>query len=412
MDRKASEGGVPPGTQDMERSEKVWQVCVIVIAGLVAALGYHQYQAHYLGAGYPFDTFLFRPEVTFSDFFDIFAPVQAGSPLSSKLAVYFPFAYVPLYPLIWLTPGIALAVVLLLFSACTFHFFWRRLGFLKGARRLVAAFTLAFATYPFLFCVSRANLEMIVLLFTFLFVALFERGKYVAAGSALACAIAMKLYPGVLGVLLLQRRRYKAAAVTAAVTLVLTLAAAASFPGGVRGSVELLANNLHHFREDYALTARSTQFSASYFSVVKLFGAAAGADIGVWARSAWLAYTIFCLAAFSAIVVFILRWDCELWKQVALLAICAVVLPEVSFDYRLIHMLVPLGLFLSAPAGSARDDRVYATLFGLLLIPKAYVPLGYDLTISVFLNPLLMTLMAGYIIWSRLRARARDVEVA
>jgi hypothetical protein len=396
----------------MQGSEKAWALCSIVLLGLLAAISYHAVVAWAFDAGYPSNTFLYRPHLHFSDFYDIFRPVQMGSPLGSQAAVYFPFAYVPLYPLIWMSPQAALVTTTTVFAAGTFYFVWRKLDSLSAGSRGVAAAILTFASYPFLFAVTRGNLEMIVLLFLFGFIALFERGKYLAAGALLACATAMKLYPGVYGVLLLQRRQYKASALTAALTLVLTLLAASTFPGGISGTALRLVGNLEFFKEHYILSAGTIYFSSGYFSVLKLFVRIAGFDVPLVMEALRLPYAVLSIAAFAAITLFILRTDGPLWKKAALLCFAMILLPEVSFDYRLAHILLPLGLFVAAPPGDVRHDRLYALLFGLLLIPKAYAPIGFEVTLGVVANPLLMTLMMAHILWTGWRPGVEQKQAA
>jgi hypothetical protein len=387
----------------MQRSQKVWQICTILLVGLLVSISYHLTVHTAIGARYPLNTFLFRPEANFSDFLDIFRPVQQGSPVSSKLAVYFPFAYIPLYPLIWMAPADALKTVLVLFSTVIFYFFWKNLNFLSMRERIVATIIMSFCTYAVLFCVTRANLEMITICFIMGFLALFKRGKYHSAGFLLACATAMKLYPGVFGVLLLKRRQYKASALTAVATLVFTLGAAAVFPGGIPGTLQLLSVNLEYFKNEYILSPGAIQFSSNYFAVVKLLLLRAGLDVAMWAQALLIPYTLLCLALFGFVVVYILTRERILWKQVCLLSILVITLPEVSFDYKLIYMLLPLGLFISAPPGHAAEDHLYGALFALILIPKAYLPVGHEITLSVVLNPFLMTLMMAHILWAGLR---------
>lgn len=388
----------------MLQTQKVRLVCAILIAGMVIALVYHGFVGLVLHRGYPSDTFLFRPWLRFSDFSDSIAPVREGSPYANRLSIYFPFSYLILYPLALIRVRYALALLLLLFSGCTFAFFWRSVTSLGGKWRVAAAAVLTFGTYPFLFCIDRANLEMLVLLLTFWFVAAVARGKFLTASVPLACAIAMKLYPGVLGVLLLQRRQYKAAALTAILTVVLTVGAAAAFPGGVSPTFHLLANNYHRFGDEYVLSPKTVPFSSNYFALVKLVTALLGGNVIATARAALTPYGIASLLLFSGVCLFIMSRELALWKQAVLLLAMAILLPQVSFDYRMIHLLVPLGLFIVAPPGRTRDDRVHAALFGLLLIPKAYGPLGSETTVGVILNPLLLTALMGHIIWTGLFA--------
>lgn len=396
----------------MRASEKAWALCSIVLLGLLAAISYHTLVAWVFDAGYPSNTFLFRPNLHFSDFYDIFRPVQQGSPLGSKAAVYFPFAYVPLYPLIWMSPRAALLITISLFCGATFYFIWRKLDFLRPAGRGIAAAILTFASYPFLLAVTRGNLEMVVLIFLFGFIVMFERGKYLAAGAFLACATAMKLYPGVYGVLLLQRRQYKASALTAALTLIFTLGAASSFPGGIPGTAERLLTNLAFFKEHYILSAGTIYFSSGYFPVVKLLVRVAGYDVPLVLDTLRMPYAILSIAAFAAITAFILYTKPVLWKQACLLCFAMILLPEVPFDYRLTHILLPLALFVAAPPGNVRHDRFYALVFGLLLIPKAYAPIGFEVTLGVVVNPFLMTLMGAHILWTGWHAAGEQKQAA
>lgn len=390
----------------MDRSEKVWAVCSIICGGLLIAILYHCYVGIALGSGYPSNTFFFRPELVFSDFYDIFFPVQQGNPVGSRSSVYFPFAYVPLYALIGFYPTNALRITVILFASGVFYFFWCKLHFMKIRQRLASAMIMAFLTYPFMFCIHRGNIEMIVLLFVLGFFVMLGRREHFTAGAFLACATAMKLYPGALGVLLLQRRQYKASVLTGVLTVVLTLASAATFPGGIRGTLDALQENLQYFYDYYILSGERIYMSSSYFSVLKLSAAMFGEDARAFSSYILPGYTAACIVIFSTIVLYTIRYERLLWRQASLLCFAMILLPEVSYDYKLIHILVPLGLFVSAPPGRLNEDRFYAALLGALLIPKAYAPIGQEITIGVLLNPLLMTTMIVRIIWSGLRAKS------
>ena len=97
----------------------------------------------------------------------------------------------------------------------------------------------------------------------------------------------------------------------------------------------------------------------------------------------------------------------RLWEQVTLLTVALVVLPSSSGDYRLLHFLVPLALFLRLGAGS-RLRWWYAVLFALLLVPKAFVLLRPDGTnLGVVLNPLVMLLLAAMVVGTGVARLAR-----
>jgi hypothetical protein len=110
------------------------------------------------------------------------------------------------------------------------------------------------------------------------------------------------------------------------------------------------------------------------------------------------------LIAFALISLFIVLKEKEFWKRVSLLVFMMLLLPQVTFDYKMIHLYIALMLFLNSHKQS-QYDILYAILFGLLLIPKDYFLIKPDISIAVFLNPLLMLMIAGTILLDRTARR-------
>ena len=115
------------------------------------------------------------------------------------------------------------------------------------------------------------------------------------------------------------------------------------------------------------------------------------------------------------IALYIIKREDDLWKQAALLVCTFNLLPYVSGDYRLIHLFLPLLLFVNSKERS-RFDILYTILFGLLLIPKAYLVFkgirsdsGFsDVSISVVINPLLMIILTLTILYEGMRKRSLE----
>src|SRR5262249_54398156 len=64
----------------------------------------------------------------------------------------------------------------------------------------------------------------------------------------------------------------------------------------------------------------------------------------------------------------------SLWRALTLITVTVLLVPGVSYDYRLVFLLIPFSFFLR----SAQPDRLTACIacvFGLLFAPKYY---GYD----------------------------------
>jgi hypothetical protein len=92
------------------------------------------------------------------------------------------------------------------------------------------------------------------------------------------------------------------------------------------------------------------------------------------------------------LAIYVIFIEKELWKKFALAIIAFCLLPLVSCDYKLIHMLIPMLMFINSKR-SSKLDIIYALIFALLLIPKNY-HLFLQIYDGVILDPLLLiTLM-------------------
>lgn len=391
----------------MKIAERVRAVCSVVILGLVIAALYHQLFGH----SFPSNTFLYDPNERYEDFHHINDFVRAGNPYGSDLCVYFPFAYVPLYALRPLGREASLWTFILASSAAMFAWMYSRLRALGPARAALASAGIVFLSYPYLFWADRANLESLVFVALAAFFTLLDRRPRWAA-LALGAAAAIKLYPAVFGVLYLRKRDLRSAALAAVSALVLSVVPAALYPGGLRISIALLLKYLLNFKHYYILKSAGLHYSHSYYSWMKLVA---------WFGLGWRwspddlqplqrYYTLGSLVLFALVVVYVLRIDAVRWRQVALLTFVTLLLPQVSFDYKLIHLFFPLALFLERN-DPAPTDRRNAELFGLLLIPKAYGVVHGTVTGSVLLTPVLMTAFAAMIVAQGFSDRAEGARL-
>jgi hypothetical protein len=390
--------------------EKTRALCIIIVCGLLAAMAYHAVVGLVFGVKYPGNTFLFNPDIRFSDFYWIFESVQTGSPLSGKLSLYFPFAYLPLFPLAHLTWQVAYVVMLAFFVGSLFYFFWLRLAFLQPWPRIAAATIIPLLSAGVLFAIDRGNIDQLVLVFTLAFFGLFARGRYGWSAVPLAAAIAMKAYPGALGVLLLLRRQYKAAALTGVLTIVLTLGASALYPGGVTKTYQLWQARAAFLQTEYVANPVMHASSLSYLSIIKILSRVFGLDFAGNSGLVLLCYSVASAAIFIIVLAYIMLRESELWKQVYLLTFLLMVLPQVSFDYKLIYLMLPIALFLNASPGRRDDDIFYIGMLGILLIPKAYYPLDSETKISGVLNPFALTAIAAHIMWVGVRRPRAERE--
>jgi len=115
------------------------------------------------------------------------------------------------------------------------------------------------------------------------------------------------------------------------------------------------------------------------------------------------------------------------WKKITLLTIYMLLIPYVTNDYKLIFLFIPIWLFVNAEKSSQENnsnkpvnkvvknsDLWYVILFGLLFIPKsivlltpAFSPTSHYST-SIIINPLIMILIAGLIIFEQFYAEKKS----
>lgn len=79
-------------------------------------------------------------------------------------------------------------------------------------------------------------------------------------------------------------------------------------------------------------------------------------------KTVLLPYLIFSMAMFGIVTAYITRYETVLWKKVSLLVMCMNLLPYTSTDYKLLHLFIPLFLFINHQKED-KWDLVYIVLF-------------------------------------------------
>ncbi|MFH1620276.1 MAG: hypothetical protein ABIG11_10310, partial [bacterium] len=258
----------------------------------------------------------------------------------------------------------------------------------------------------------------------YVFITLFIYFYYFAkrpnlAVFSLASAIAMKVFPAMLLVLFIRERDYKNLLKTALLSVVLTLGALALAKGGMRENWSFFSVMQAKYFTQYILGTSTAccglAFGHSIFGILRLLCAhyspqSYAAHIGTLLP----VYNIFVAVYALVISAYVIFYERALWKQVALLVLTFNLLPYVSADYKLIHLFIPVLLFIKAP--DTGNSRSYCVLFALMLIPKSIYQFkglisdsGYaDISSSIILNPLLMLLISALIIWEGGRELVRQ----
>jgi hypothetical protein len=388
----------------LDRDQKINLIALIVLVGFGASVAYHYVLGAYLGMDYPYSTFLSRPPARFLDLL-IFSGKLSSVP-SNGMMNYPPFTYLVIYPFSVLPKWLALGLFLVAFAGCFLYVAARNLrqaSALATARNVVI---LGLLSYPFLFTADRANLEWVVFLLLYLFITCYTQERRFLSSLFLALAISLKIFPAVFLVLLLVRRRYRETVLTLGLTAVFSLLGFLLFDGGFAANWQRFFLSMGSYGELYVVDGFGWQFGHSLYGAIKfLMSLVSSHDV---TRSHLLLeiYSGSAALIFLALWFQLSRWQGRFWKQALLVVLAMNLLPQVSPDYKMLHIFIPLFLFVNQDLPE-KNDLLYAILFGLLLIPKDYARLSAypEVNLSVLFTPMIMLFMAIFVIVEEAGAR-------
>ena len=405
--------------QPHDQDQKIDLVTTILLVGFSVSVLFHYINGAYFGFGYPQNTFLFSPRNAFRDFFVLY---EANSDLNPYFgpdpSAQFPFLNLLAFLFSLIPRSISFACYTLLVIE---GFVWVNALHLRTNSRFIYSirvFVFSFLSYPLLFTLDRGNFEGLLCVFLLFFIVSYQKQRFMLAAVFLALAIAMKVFPVVFLVLLVADRKYKESLLTIVLVIAITLASLFAFKGGfVNNTLFILQGSNFALSDTWATYAGNNHIVQrgvtllTFFKVVTIeTGLIAVADMVSFLNS----YTKVMVVLFGAVAAYVVLVEKEAWKKTAMLVFSMLLFPQVSADYKLLHVFLPLLVFIrSAPKG--RSDLFYAAMFAALLIPKDYYYLphvisdavAFDISIAVLLNPLIMVITMGAIAWSGLRQADR-----
>lgn len=210
-----------------------------------------------------------------------------------------------------------------------------------------------------LFTIERGNIILLSFLFSLLFIALYDSDKkeyrYVAY-ICLALSAAIKIYPAVLGVLVLNKKRYKECLVLIFLGIVFFVLPFFAF-GGMDSFLTMLKGIMLSSSENLSI---GFGYNFSFSNFVRIIAAICGKYIEK--LPTWLTIivpTILCLGTYIA--------NTAIWKKVYALVMFIVWIPSFSYTYTLLFFVLPLILFLKDEKELL--DPFYAISFALILAP-------------------------------------------
>lgn len=198
----------------MEKSEKVTLLATIVIAGFAFAVIFHYALGNYMHLKYPFNTFLFNPADSFSDFLSMVAFTKDFAPYKGINAqiIYFPLAYILIFPFTLIQNQL----IAFLSFASIFWTYWIYMNISKFKcenlnimQNFQNIFILIFLSYPYLIIMDRGNFDLILFILMSVFVFLFKSEKYLKSALVLAIVNAIKPFYLIFLPLFLFQKKYK-----------------------------------------------------------------------------------------------------------------------------------------------------------------------------------------------------------
>jgi len=257
--------------------------------------------------------------------------------------------------------GMTSYFLIIAFTFIVLHIIYRKI--LKRTDLVAELLFLFIAlSYPLLFAVDRGNSIILAVVFSILFLMGYRsENKFIRYASYIALGIAagIKLYPAILGLLILREKRYKEMAIC--VTVVFALIAAPFLITG--GNVIVLFETI--MRHVERVTPSSIQVIQNIRTMsFYLFRDHLGISTGTTETISLIILLVFTLLSF---VVVIFAKNLKTWKIIALLSCNLAVGFGATATYMLIYIMIPVFFFLAAEKEMTKSNCFYLIFFVLVL---------------------------------------------
>lgn len=224
-----------------------------------------------------------------------------------------------------------------------------------GIYKLLLPISIIFSG-PILFTIERGNIIILAFIFSFLFIIFYDSNKKQVryfAYFCLAIAAGIKIYPALLGMLVLSKKRYKESLFLIVIGFAMFLIPFFVFDG-IESFLTML-NGISISSSDGLALGFGFNFSFSNFIRI-LYGLT-----GTYIEE--ISPIIYLIPFFICILIYFLNTD--IWKKVFALTIFMIWIPSFSYTYVLIFMILPLVLFLNTEKKT--HDYLYATFFSIIM---------------------------------------------
>lgn len=300
-------------------------------------------------------------------------------------------------------------IVYLLFAGfCVFIICRTMKKILRTSNRTTLVFSclIIVTSYPFLWAFDRGNFVVLTAALIAAFIVCYNNGKYVSAAFILGIAAALKMYPAILGTVFLADKKYREAIICACTGLLSTLLSFAFFEGGIIFNISVfLTKAAQYVNWGNATSVQNMSYNNSLYMLLDIPYVYFTNNFDI--ERSDLAQVNIPVKIISFILLVIIILICFLMKnnhdRILILCCSMILYPFNSSDYNLTILLVPIVFWLV----NEKSDLYFIAIVGGLLLSSKHYQSFYNqgdycsLTIQSFLNPILLCMIAGYIIFIR-----------
>ena len=393
-----------------------------LLVGMALALAWYGLPGN-AGSAYPYNTFLFRPDVRFSDFSNTLISALRLNPYTHPNNPYPPTAYVLMrmfnptvvpWNFLWFLCAGIIPLFFLLFHVL-------RNLFPDAIKPFGLSLLLLATCEPFLLCLDRGNIELWVILMVALSLYFFSRGHFRASAGWLVLPICLKIYPCVLLVLFLRKNKLHLIVATVAAVLVVTILSYACFSGGIVANFELNKIQLAANAEQYLIPSYGLSETASPWNLYRVCVITAHAvQTGQFHHEFWNWSTLWprfqsalrvymWIAALAGLLVTIYSFliERDILRRIVVLLLFMVLASPSGAEHKITHIGTALVAFILIRQ-RRKGDLLVTAFLAFTLIPKkelifrcfgptdALVP---DVSAAIILNPLSMLTALLVLVW-------------
>jgi hypothetical protein len=210
----------------------------------------------------------------------------------------------------------------------------------------------------------------------------------------------MKLFPILFLLLFVKNKLWKQIIINLLLVIFITFFSIFVLGLDMESYLLLLSNNSKFYTENYVIADGGLDFGHSLFGLIK--GFFLFLDSRHLVPQLLTPYFVFVIIVFIYFSYFIVFKEKSLWKNSTIIVILFCLLPNVSADYKLIHFLIPILLYINHVSSfeeikqktkvfNFNIDFLYILLFSTLLVPKNY-RFFLDIYDGVIIDPVVMVI--------------------